>query len=71
MKIKHLQVATTPNRSFTVRRDYVPNINSLWQVVGARKLHQIKSTVNDWQQGSLPDYMFNEITALLEHAKAS
>lgn len=31
-------------------------------VMGARKISQIQSTVSDWQQGVLPETIFNEVT---------
>ncbi len=34
-------------------------------VMGARKIDQIQSTIADWQQGALPEAIFNEITAVL------
>lgn len=30
-------------------------------VMGARKIEQIKSTVDDWKEGALPEVLFNEI----------
>ena len=31
-------------------------------VMGARKINQIKNTIEDWKQGALPEHIFNEIT---------
>lgn len=34
-------------------------------VMGARKINQIENTIEDWQQGALPEDIFNEITNVL------
>jgi aryl-alcohol dehydrogenase-like predicted oxidoreductase len=34
-------------------------------VIGARKIEQIKSTVEDWSAGALPEALFNEITEII------
>ena len=47
----------------TLSQRYLFSIAEATRVVmGARKISQIKSTIDDWQQGALPEAIFNEIT---------
>ena len=50
----------------TLAQRYLFSIAEATRVVmGARKIDQIQSTIADWQQGALPEEIFDEITAVL------
>lgn len=50
----------------TLAQRYLFSIREADRVVmGARTIPQIKSTIHDWQQGALPEAIFNEITTIL------
>jgi aryl-alcohol dehydrogenase-like predicted oxidoreductase len=50
----------------TLAQRYLFSIQEATRIVmGARKINQIESTIDDWQQGALPEYIFDEITSAL------
>jgi aryl-alcohol dehydrogenase-like predicted oxidoreductase len=50
----------------TLAQRYLFSMNEATRVVmGARKINQIQSTISDWQQGALPETIFDEITNVL------
>ncbi len=52
----------------TLAQRYLFSIEEATRVViGARTLNHIQITISDWEQGTLPETIFNEVTNLLEH----
>jgi aryl-alcohol dehydrogenase-like predicted oxidoreductase len=50
----------------TLAQRYLFSINEATRIVmGARNIKQIQNTISDWQQGSLPEAIFDEITNLM------
>jgi aryl-alcohol dehydrogenase-like predicted oxidoreductase len=50
----------------TLAQRYLFSINEATRIVmGARKINQIENTIDDWQQGALPEDIFDEITYVL------
>jgi aryl-alcohol dehydrogenase-like predicted oxidoreductase len=50
----------------TLAQRYLFSIQEATRIVmGARKINQIKNTIDDWQQGALPEEIFDEITEVL------
>lgn len=50
----------------TLAQRYLFSIQQATRVVmGARNIQQIQNTINDWQQGALPEDIFDEITKVL------
>jgi aryl-alcohol dehydrogenase-like predicted oxidoreductase len=50
----------------TLAQRYLFSINEATRIVmGARKINQIENTIDDWQQGALPEDIFDEITHVL------
>jgi aryl-alcohol dehydrogenase-like predicted oxidoreductase len=50
----------------TLAQRYLFSIQEATRIVmGARKINQIENTIDDWQQGALPEAIFSEITNVL------
>lgn len=65
--IKVNEVANKNNMPLsTLSQRYLFSIQEATRVViGARNIEQIKSTVEDWNAGALPEALFNEITEII------
>ena len=69
--LKVNEVAKKNNVSLsTLSQRYLFSVEEASRVViGARKIDQIKSTVQDWKAGALPEVLFNEITEIILNPK--
>jgi aryl-alcohol dehydrogenase-like predicted oxidoreductase len=56
----------------TLAQRYLFSIKEADRVVmGARKLNEIKSTISDWQQGVLPEPIFDEVTKIILETRSN